>query len=523
MALNQGGGGGRTPVNYDGNENIAANPGHIPAGAIPPGGGAKEYYANLAAQAAQATSPGYSGYSGSGYVAPVSSFNLSLQKPERYTNPYKMPAAMADGADDPTKAKYWTDAKQFYGGAAEELMSVWNIHKANLAELEAKLSSPGYKMTEADAQNLLNHRQSVANAENDYRLMRDKYDTINVSVGVSTSKDGDNEKVTKTYTITDDKGNTVNTQYSEDNGGMSADQLRNKQTQDQQKALDASSAQIRAEAQAEIERIQAGAERDYAVGQANTSLDAWNNQYERNLGLLNSGFAQDKLQGNQDLLMASNNTFENAVKNSREANQILGQYNLGGSSLGDRMNRIAAEAANQSNQVAALTYNQRMQDAQKNYDTSRTQLEDQNAAQHTANSQANAQANADYYARLGQTAGKAYEDMAQYANSDYWYGTMFDEKGNRLNSYADMDSQAMKDYASNQANKYNNYMNQYKNQQQQMAEEQTKQKGNAYISDYQQTAKKTYETGLKMYQPVNTTTQVPGTPNTGLEQKGGNL
>lgn len=467
------------------------------------------------------SSGGYSyggGGSGGGYSPPPpQAFALTVEKPPIITNNRPIPGELPKEADDQAKADYWIKYKDYWTGQAEADLSVWNRSRAELAELEAELGAPGYQMTQQDAQNLLNKRQQVANYENTYRANRDKADTINVSVGVSTSKDGDNEKVTKTYTITDDKGNTVNTQYSNDNGGMSASELRAKQQADQQKALDASSARVAAEAARQVDEIQAGAERDYAVGVVDTNEAAWQQQYDRNLGQIESGYAADQLQGNQDLLMAGNETFSNAVKNSREAANILGQYNLGGSSLGSRLSNIATEAANDANRVAALTYNQRMQEADRNYGDARGQLEDVNAAQRTQFSNDRAKAGADYFSRVGATAGQSAEDMSRYANADYWYGTMFNETGDRLNSYADMDSQAMRDYAANKASTYDNYMKQYLAQQQQAADNQVKQKGQAYVSGYTGPAKKNYETGLNQYNTVNTNTQFGSQPK--LEQE----
>jgi hypothetical protein len=506
------------------------NPGSLPQGARMPGStinsaisgalGAVTNNTNAVVNAARQTQASQgSGSGGSGGGAAASAFNINIKKDKPIVNKTKMPKDLGKNPTDAQKAKYWTDVKKFYTDQAAADVSQLNWYRAVLAETEARFSAPGYKMTEADAKELLTIRQTVAKQTEIYERDKNYADTINVNVGVSTSGDGDNQKVTKTYTITDINGNTINTQFTEDNGGMSAAELRAKQQADQQKALNASGSRAAAEAARLIDEIQAGAERDYALGVTETNQKAWEEQYGRDLANMDSGYAADRLQGNQDLLLASNETFSNAVKNQREANSILGQYNLGGSSLTGRLNNIASEAANQANQVASLTYNQRMQEAAKNYGNARTELENQNAAQMTANSQANAKANADYYARLGETAGQAYEDMAQYANKDYWYGTMFDSTGKRLNSYADMDSKAMQDYAQKQADTYTRYMNQYKNQQQVAAENQVKQKGQAYVSDYTAPAQKNYETGLREYRTANTNTMVPGQSQTELSQQ----
>lgn len=507
---------------------------------------------------------GYSGYSGGGGggggTAPASKFSLDIDIPEIEKNPYKQPNALPKNATDQQKADYYGKQKQYLQGGAGEAVSTYNRAKAELAKLEAELGAPGYKMTEADAQALANKRQEVANLENAATIAQDKADKINVSVGVSESKDGDKNSVTKTYTITDENGNTVTTSYSEDNGGMTAAELRNKQQQDQQKALNASNSATAAAAAKEVETIQAGAEKQYAIGAAKTALDAYTGQYNQNLDKINKDYAGDQLQGNQDLLMASNETFNQAVKNDREAQQILGQYNLGGSSLGGRLANIAAEAANNSNQIAALTYNQRMQEADSNYGDARLTLEGDKAKQQNAYNQSVAQAAADYYSRLAQQAGKNAADLSQYGNSLYWQGTQFDADGNRLSGTPDAvdknaaslggygnstwqvgggkagsgttqgssgiymgggslgganedpyNNAAMKDYANTQTNYYKNLQDQYAKEQQNLAKQQSQVKADVYVSDYVAPAAKTYETGLREYKPVNTNNTVLGT------------
>jgi hypothetical protein len=419
-----------------------------------------------------------------------------------------LPSALASDATDEQKANYWMAQDNYWNSEAEARLSRYNYEKIELARLE--MQYPNYQLSQAQSQEILNQRAKVAQLEAAYKEAQNKADTIEVSVGVGTTKDGDNERVERTYTITDDKGETVSTRYSEDNGGMSGAELRNKQKEDQQKALNASAGHVAAEAAREVEGMQASAEKDYAVGAAKSALDAYTAQYDRNLQKIDSDFAADRLEGNQDLLMASNEIASNAVKNSREANNILSQYNLGGSSLGGRLNQIASEAANNANQVASLTYNKKQQEAQANYGDARLQLEDQNAAQQNQFNQAQAQAQADYYQRMAAQAGKNYEQMSIYANPDYWKGTMFDSDGNRLNSFADMNSEQMQDYANQQSQKYTDYMNQYRSQQEQAAQSQTATKAEQYTSKYSMPAAKTYETGLASYTPVNSSTPVFG-------------
>lgn len=458
-----------------------------------------------AAAAASNQSPAYypSG-GGGGYSAPppptVHNLNLNTNI-EQIVNDKVLPDALPEDATDEQKAQHWMQADAYWGRETEARLSAYNQARMDLARLE--MMYPEYSKDQGQSQQILDARARVAQLEASYREAENKANTIDVSVGVGTTRDGDNERVNKTYTITDDTGNTVSTQYSEDNGGMSASELRNKQQQDQQKALNASNARVAAEAANQVNQIQAGAERDYAIGAAQSSLDAYMQQYGRNLQNIDQQYAGDQLQGNQDLLLASNEIGRQAAANSREAENLLSRYNLGGSSLGNRLDTIASDAANNANQIASLTYNQRMREADTNYGDARLALEDQRAQQQNQYNQAQAQAQADFYARMAQQAGQNYEQMAQYANPDYWYGTMFDAQGNRLNSFADMDSQAMRDYANNQAKQYGDYMNQYQQQQQNAANSQTNTKADQYVSDYTAPASRTYDAGLREYKPVN--------------------
>lgn len=461
---------------------------------------------NINLSGSNSYSSGYGG--GGGYVGPTTYSLYIPDGPGTFGNDKSKPSALGKEASDKEKADYWIEMDAWWTSETESRMSYYNEARRQLAKLEAMY--PEYTKSQSQSQEILNARLAVAEAERRYNEAKAKADTINVSVGVTTSTDGDNERVEKTYTITDDSGNTVSTKYSEDNGGMSASELRAKQERDQQKALNASNARVQAEAAREVESIQAGSERDYAVGSAESALEAYMSQFNRNLEKIDTDYAADRLQGNQDLLLSSNETFNKAVQNSREASQILSQYNLGGSSLGGRLNQIAADAANQANQVSALTYNQLMREADKNYSDARTQLEDERSQQENAANQAKAKAEADYWARLAAQAGKSVEEMSQYANPEYWYGTMFDDSGKRLNSFADMNSQMMQDYAAQQAQRYQGHMNDYRSQQQQAADRQTSTKADQYISDYTVPAAKTYETGLKAYKPVNSNKTVLG-------------
>jgi hypothetical protein len=439
---------------------------------------------------------------GGGYASTApASYSLTLPDAEApFANSTPKPAPLKDGATDAEKAEHWIAQDRYWEDEAKSLLSYYNDAKRRLAQTE--MQYPQYSQSQAQSQAVLDARLAVAEAERRYLDAKGKADTINVSIGVTTTKDGDSERVERTYAITDDTGHTVSTRYSEDNGGMSASELRARQQADQQKALDASNAYVQAEAAREVEAVQAGAERDYAVGAAQSSLDAYRQQYARDLGAIDQGYAADRLRTNQDLLMAANETGAGAVRNSREASTLLSQYNLGGSSLGGRLSRIASEAANQSNQVASLTYNQAMREADKGYSDARLTLEDQAADRENAYSQSVAKATGDYLARLGLQAGKNAEGMSRYANADYWYGTMFDAQGNRLNSYADMDSQQMRDYAGAQAAKYKDYLDSYLGQQQAFADQQAATKASPYVSSWASPAAKTYSTGLRSYSPA---------------------
>lgn len=469
-----------------------------------------------ASQAAAAYTGGYSsggggGGGGGGAAAAPQPDAFSLTLPEAaapFDNDLQFPENLPEGASDEQKANYWIAVDNWWTKETQSRLSYYNQARRLLAQAEANY--PNATKDPAQAQAILNARIAVSEAEARFNEAKQKSDTIDVNVGVSTSKDGDNERVEKTYTITDDSGNTVSTKFSEDNGGMSASELRAKQERDQQKALDASNAAVAADVRKQVESIQAGAERDYAIGAAQSSLDAYLGQYNRNLEKVESDAAADRLEKNQDLLLASNETYSNAVNNSREAAQILSQYNLGGSSLGGRMNQIAANAANQSNQVSALTYNRGMREVDRNYGDARMELEDERAKQQNAFNQSKAQAEADYWSRLAAQAGKTAEEMSQYANPDYWYGTMFDNQGNRLNSYGNMNSEEMRSYADNQARRYNEYVEKSRYDQQQAAKNQTGTKADQYISNYTTPAAKTYETGLRSYKPVNSNNTVLG-------------
>jgi hypothetical protein len=474
--------------------------------------------AGSAAGPAQQYAPG--GSPGGSPAAPanvVNDLNLNASINQR-TNTKSLPEPLGDGATDEQKAQFWMQSDDYWNNETNARLDAYNQARLDLARIE--MMYPDYARNQAQAQAILDARTRVATLDAAYQEAKNKADTIDVSVGVGTTKDGDNERVVKTYTITGDDGNTVSTQYSEDNGGMSASELRNKQQQDQQKALNASNAYLASEAANQVTQIQAGAERDYSIGQAQSVLDGYMDQYDRNLTNIDTKYSADRLQGNQDLLLASNEIGRQATQNSREAASILSQYNLGGSSLADRLGGIASQAANDANQVAALTYNQRMQESDANYGDARLALEDQKAQQQNAYNQSQAQAQADYYARLAQQAGQNYQDMSQYANADYWYGTMFDAQGNRMNSFADMDSQQMRDYAQQQADKYSGYMNSYQQQQQSAAQSQTGTKADQYTSDYTVPASQTYDAGLREYTPVNNDSRTVTSPSAGQQTDG---
>jgi hypothetical protein len=475
--------------------------------------GAASWYGPAAPATSGASGGGYGGgYSvgGGGAVSAQSEdpFNLDVKIPAIRKNTVPQPKKLGKKATDKQKADYWTANKKYLNGEADSNASKVDNARAKLARAEAQYSAPGHKMTEKEAQTILNLRQALADAETNYQRVKDKADKIDVSTGVTTSKDGDKETVTTTYTITDSNGKTVSTQYSKDNGGMTQSELRQKQQTDMQKALNAKDAKIASESAKRMTEVQGRAERDFALNTAETNLKAWEEQYGRNLERMDSDYAADRLQGNQDLLMASNETQSQAVKNMREANQILGQYNLGGSSLTNRLGQIAADAANQANQVASLTYSQRMQEAAKNYGNARGELEDQNAAQLTANSQQRSQAYADFYSRLGETAGQNAASMSQYANPDYWKGVMYNSQGKRMNSADNPNSEKMQDYADMMAQRYKTYADAYTKQQNQWTERQTNQQASNYVSNYKAPAQQTYNAGLKSYTPVNAT--IPG-------------
>lgn len=468
--------------------------------------------AKTVAAGVNATASGTSSSSGSGYssggssggsaAAPVSELNVSLasvKKPEPHK--VKKPAALPKNATDAQKATYWMQYKQYYNAEAEYQLALYNYYKRELAVLETKY--PNYTQDSKQAQEILNMRQKVADYQNAYDAAKAKADTIQVSVGVSESKDGDKVTVEKTYTITDANGKTVSTKYTEDNGGMTQSELRAKQQADMEKALSASNAYVQAEARRQAEELQAGAERDYAINASQSALDAYLAQYDQNLNKVEEDFSADQLEQNQDLLLASNETQSNLVKNKEQAASILSQYGLGGSSLEGRLDQIANQSANDANQVAALNYNLGMREADRNYGDARLQLENERGQQENANNQAKAQAQADYWARLAAAAGGNTEVLSQYANPDYWLGTMFDAQGNRLNSFEDMNSAAMQKYAKDQASKYQGYQNAYNQQQQQAAANQTNTVADQYTSDYSVAPQQTYQTGLRSYSTVN--------------------
>ncbi|MCL2806671.1 MAG: hypothetical protein FWD27_00680 [Coriobacteriia bacterium] len=477
-------------------------------------------------QQTQTSSFGFSGGGGGGGggAAAPSSFDLSLNNTVKIvTNDLKLPAALKPNATDEQKAQFWIASGDYWKKEAEAVGSQLNFEKIELARLE--MQYPNFSMDKNQSQIILDQRAKVAGLETKFGEVKHKANTIDVSVGVSTTGDGDNVRVVKTYTITDDKGNTVSTQFSEDNGGMSASELRQKQQADQQKALNADNAAVSAKAQAEVTAMQSSAERDYAIGAAQSVLDGYMQQYNRNLQKIDQDYASDKLKNNQELLMSSNETASNAVKNSREANSILSQHNLGGSSLGGRLGQIASEAANNANQVTALAYNKAMREADSNYGDARMTLEDQRAQYTNQFNQSSAKAWADYWGKVGQQAGQNYEQMSIYANPNYWFGTMFDQQGNRLNSASNMSSQEMQSYAAKQAGTYQKQMDFWGNQQQQASDSQANTKADQYTSAYTLPAAKTYQTALDSYQPVNSNSviQAPGSQPVLERKKEGEL
>lgn len=443
-----------------------------------------------------------SGGSSGGGGSTTTTHNLTISSiAQPKANSVKKPAALKSNATDQQKADYYIALKEYYIGEAEAQLSYYNYYKRELARLEAMY--PDAAKNQAQAQEILNMRIKVADYESAYNKAKQQADTINVSVGVSTSTDGDRVTTEKTYTITDDKGSTVSTKYSEDNGGMTASELRAKQQADMEKALNASNAAVQADARRIVEEIQSGAERDYAIGAAQSTLDAYLAQYDRNLNKINEDYDADVLQQNQDLLLASNNTQANRLQNEQQANSILSQYNLGGSSLQNRFSQIADDAANSSNQLAALSYNYGMKEAARNYDDARLELENENAKYQNQFNQETSQANADYWQRLAQSAGLSYEELSKFANPDYWLGTMFDAEGNRLNSFKDMNSQAMRDYAQQQSDYYKNLQNAYGQDQSNYSSNQAGTVADQYVSDYATTAARNYGTNLRSYNAAN--------------------
>jgi hypothetical protein len=485
---------------YSGGIAAALNPLIGQVQALSGGGGA--------ASPAASGSGSSGGSSGGGSAAPAT-YNLNLNTSVTpVTNTMQQPLVYGNEASDKEKADYWLNMDTWWQKETEARLSTYNQSKLDLARLE--MQYPEASKSQEQSQQILDARTKLAELENSYKEAKNKADTISVSTSVSEQKDGDKIGTSNTYVITDDSGSTVTTTFSGDNGGLTAAELRNKQDADRQKALTSSDAAIRAAAEQSVTESQAMAERDYTKQAALSQLENYREQFDTNLSKLNSDYSSDKLQGNQDLLMASNETYSNAVKNSREANSLLGQYNLGGSSLGGRLDQIAAEAANQANQVSALTYNQKMKEADRGYGDSRLALENQRADQENLYNASAAQAQADMLKRTAETAGTNMTNMASYANPDYWYGTMFDQSGARLNSFADMNSQAMKDYSDQMAAKYKGLQDTYAQQQADATAQQAATKADKYVSAYTTPAARTYETGLKAYNPVNSNKQVVG-------------
>lgn len=467
---------------------------------------------------------------GGGQAAPTT-HNLTLNTTVKIeTNELDKPKpAMGSKAyeklSDEEKYQNALQWQKWYQAEAKQALSEYNAAKLELTRLE--MQYPEYNRSQSQSQAILNARAKVAKLENAYNTAKNYADNISASKSVTdagTKVSGDNVtgSVTTSYVITDKDGKTVSTSFTQnsDNQGMTASELRSKQEADRNRLAQAGTAEQRAAAEQSINESQAAAERDFAHNSAMTELENYRNQFQGNLDKLTQDYQADQLQSNQDLLMSSNETFRNAVQNSREANQILSQYNLGGSSLGGRLDQIAAEAANQSNQVSALTYNQAMREADRNYGDARLALENQRADRENAYNQSFAQANADYLSRMAGIAGNSALDMSQYANADYWYGTMFDQQGNRLDNFAGTgtyDSKQMRDWANQQAAKYQGLQDQYAQQQQQYSTQQAGTVANQYVSQYQTPAAQTYATGLKSYTPVNSNTSILG--NTELQPR----
>jgi hypothetical protein len=381
------------------------------------------------------------------------------------------PDKPGENASIEEKIAYWREVDKLYNVAAQRDQEYVN-------GLQKKLNGLKGKEDTAEWSNLANQ---LVDAESKLERAIKKANNVSVSApNVSTTKSGENVQTTNTYRYTDEMGNDYSVSDTSDNAGKTQSQLYSEEQERLQREQNARDTLAQAQSNISNTQTQAAAARDTTLLSAQLTRDAELAQYQRNLDLVSGDFESDKLEGNQDLLRASNTIGSNAVKNSREAATLLGQYSLAGSSLAPRLTNIAANAANEASNTAALTYNAKMNEATRNFNTAGLELENYKADTLNKYGQREAQAKQDYFATIGGAYGKAAEAMSPYDQD-------------QSNAFAEQARQAATDQGDVRASNY--------------------------VSDYQAVPNRLFNAGLSVYRPVNSSTKVFGLTQPKLEVK----
>lgn len=365
-----------------------------------------------------------------------------------------MPDKPADSASVKEKTAYWLEMDKLYNEATTR-------DRAHVNSLQQKLNGID-KNNNYDA--WLEAANQLVAAEATYERGKSKSDNVSVSTSEDVTKDGENVRTSKRHTIRDEKGNDVSIGDTSDNAGKTQSEINAEIQRQAQRDQDYQDVLSQANTNISNTEGTATAAKSASMDSATKARDAELAQIERNKGLISSDYQSDLLEGNQDLLRASNTIRANAQKNTQEAQGILGRYSLTGSSLAPRLGNIAANAANEAAGTASLTYNQKMNEAIRNQNDSLLELEDQTATTQNAYSQREAQASRDYYSNLAGSYGKAAEATSPYNQA-------------QSSAFAQQAAGAATDMGSVRASQY--------------------------VSNYAPEAQRQFNAGLSVYRPVN--------------------
>lgn len=365
-----------------------------------------------------------------------------------------MPDKPADSASVKEKTAYWLEMDKLYNEATTR-------DRAHVNSLQQKLNGID-KNNNYDA--WLEAANQLVAAEATYERGKSKSDNVSVSTSEDVTKDGENVRTSNRYTIRDEKGNDVSIGDTSDNAGKTQSEINAEIQRQAQRDQDYQDVLSQANTNISNTEGTATAAKSASMDSATKARDAELAQIERNKGLISSDYQSDLLEGNQDLLRASNTIRANAQKNTQEAQGILGRYSLTGSSLAPRLGNIAANAANEAAGTASLTYNQKMNEAIRNQNDSLMELEDQTATTQNAYNQREAQASRDYYSNLAGSYGKAAEATSPYNQA-------------QSSAFAQQAAGAATDMGSVRASQY--------------------------VSNYAPEAQRQFNAGLSVYRPVN--------------------